>query len=210
MKILDIFSGFGGASEAFAQDEAWGILRIENNPLLSNVEHTRSMDIFEFRDWLLEQKNRYGPFSVDVLWASPPCKEFSMAYSAPRSQAIRDGLEDEYEPYMGFLDVAMEIIEIVAPRYWIIENVKGAIKYFSPKLGEPSQIHGAYVLWGNYPKFIPDAFPSKADKDQRWSALRSNHKAKVPIEISQALKDAVENQASIFDFTSFDEVSEQV
>ena len=56
MKILDIFSGFGGASEAFAQDEAWGILRIENNPLLSNVEHTRSMDIFEFRDWLLEQK----------------------------------------------------------------------------------------------------------------------------------------------------------
>lgn len=210
MKILDLFSGFGGASEAFAQDEAWGILRIENNPLLATVPHTRSMDIFEFRDWLLEQKNRYGPFSVDVLWASPPCREFSLAHSAPRAQAIRDGLGDEYQPYMGFLDVAMEIIEIVQPRYWIIENVKGAIKYFTPKLGEPSQIHGAYVLWGNYPKFDPGQFPSKADKDQRWSPLRSNYKAKVPIEISQALKNAVESQRTIFDFTSCDEVSGQV
>lgn len=210
MKILDLFSGLGGASQAFADDEAWGILRIENNPLLGDVEHTRLMDIFEFRDWLLEQKNRYGPFSVDVLWASPPCREFSLAHSAPRSIAIREGRGEEYEPYMGFLDVAMEIIEIVAPRYWIIENVRGAIKYFTPKLGEPSQIHGAYVLWGNYPKFTPKEFATKAEKDKRWDPLRSNHKAKVPMAISQSLKDAVESQSSILDFTSFDEVSEQV
>lgn len=202
MKIVDLFSGFGGASEAFAQDDAWEILRIENNPLLASVEHTRSMDIFEFRNWLLEQKYRYGPFSVDVVWASPPCHEFSLAYSAPRAQADREGRGEEYEPYMGFLDVAMEIIEIIQPKYWIIENVKGAIKYFHSKLGEPAQIHGAYVLWGNYPKFAPGQFPSKADKDKRWSPLRSNYKAKVPMEISAGLKNAIECQASMFDFTS--------
>jgi len=200
MKILDLFSGLGGASEAFALDEAWGILRIENNPLLGYVNHTRLMDIFEFRDWLLEQKNRYGPFDVDIVWASPPCLEFSLAYSAPRSIAEREGRGETYQPYMGFLDVAKEIIEIIEPKYWIIENVRGSIKYFTPQLGEPSQIHGAYVLWGNYPKFDPGQFATKAEKDKRWSPIRSNHKAKVPIEISQALKHAVESQSSMFDF----------
>jgi len=200
LKILDLFSGLGGASEAFALDEAWGILRIENNPLLGYVNHTRLMDIFEFRDWVLEQKNRYGPFDVDIVWASPPCTEFSLGYSSPRSLADREGRGETYQPYMGFLDVAMEIIEIIQPRYWVVENVRGSIRYFEPKLGKPSQIHGAYVLWGNYPKFEPDKFASKAKKDQRWSPLRSNHKAKVPIEISKALKDAIESQANILDF----------
>ena len=199
MKIVDLFSGFGGASEAFAKDEAWGILRIENNPLLANVEHTRCMDIFEFRDWLLEQQYRYGSFSVDVVWASPPCHEFSTAYGAPRSIAHREGVED-YQPYMGYLEVAIEIIEILKPRYWIIENVRGAIKYFEEKLGKPAQIHGAYVLWGNYPKFEPATFPTKAQKDKRWSPLRSNYRAQVPIQISQALKDAIESQASMLDY----------
>ena len=201
-KMIDLFSGFGGASESFQGDPAWQVLRIENNPLLASVPNTRSMCVFEFRDWLEEQKNRYGPFDVELVWASPPCREFSNAFNAPRSMAQR--ARQEYEPYMGLLTCAMEIIEIIQPKYWVIENVRGAIKYFEPLLGKPSQIHESYVLWGNYPKFDPGQFPTKAEKDKRWDPLRSNHKAKVPIEISVALKNAIESQRCMFDFTSME------
>ena len=201
-KMLDLFSGFGGASESFLNDDAWHVLRIENNPLLASVPNTRSMCVFEFRDWLLEQKNRYGPFDVELVWASPPCTEFSTAYGSPRSIAQRAG--EDYEPYMGFLTCAIEIIEIIQPRYWVIENVRGAIKFFEAYLGAPSQIHQAYVLWGNYPKFQPGQFPTKAQKDKRWDPLRSNHRALVPMEISAGLKDSINRQLGIFDFTSME------
>ena len=201
MKIVDLFSGLGGASEAFVQDPLWGCLRIENNPLLAATECTRIMDIFEFRDWLLEQKNRYGGFSVDVVWASVPCTEFSQAFNAPQAIAQREGRIDDYQPYMGFLEVAIEIIEIINPRYWIIENVRGASRYFHPYLGAPAQVHGSYFLWGNFPKFQPGQFPMKKEKDQRHAGeMRANIRAKVPIQISQALKDAVESQTSILDY----------
>jgi len=201
-KMVDLFSGFGGASESMIEDDAWQVLRIENNPLLASVPNTRSMCVFEFRDWLLEQKNRYGPFEVELVWASPPCTEFSTAYNSPRSRAERAG--ENYEPYMGFLTCALEIIEIIQPRYWVIENVRGAIKYFEAYLGKPNQIHQAYVLWGNYPKFAAGKFPTKAEKDKRWDPLRKNHKAKVPIQISKALKTSIEAQRGIFEFTSME------
>ena len=72
--------------------------------------------------------------------------------------------------------------------------------YFRDLLGEPRQIHDAYVLWGNYPTFTPEPFPPKADKDDRHSPLRSNVRARIPIQISKALLDAIENQKTLFDY----------
>ena len=42
--------------------------------------------------------------------------------------------------------------------------------------------------------------PTKAEKDKRHDELRSNHRAKVPIQISQALLVAILEQTSIFDY----------
>ena len=39
LKMLDLFSGLGGASEAMVNDPKWEVLRIENNPLLSGVQN---------------------------------------------------------------------------------------------------------------------------------------------------------------------------
>ena len=49
MKVLDLCSGLGGFSEAFVNDLDWEVMRIENNPLLSEVPHTEIIDIFDFR-----------------------------------------------------------------------------------------------------------------------------------------------------------------
>lgn len=195
--FLDLFSGFGGASEAFIQDtDNWTVLRIDNNPLLASVPNTVMDDVKS-----LARRIHGSQHTIDVVWASPPCREFSTAYNAPRSVAARGGIP--YEPDMSLLHAAIDIIKTVKPRYWIIENVVGSIRYFAEELGEPRQIIGPYVLWGNFPTFAVDEskLESKKSKDKHSAnPLRSNYKAKVDFEISQALKEAVENQKSIFHY----------
>lgn len=130
MKFLDLFAGLGGASQAFVASPSWEVLRIDNNPLLSEVEHMVIDEMVNVRDRLRQEGYTA---EVDVVWASPPCYEFSTAYSAPRSIAQRS--DEEYEPSLELLEVTLEIIDIIKPRYWIIENVRGSIKYFRDLFG---------------------------------------------------------------------------
>lgn len=198
MKVLDLFSGLGGFSEAFVQS-GHEVLRIENNPLLSEVPHTQIIDIFEFRDILLENIRRGHPIQrPDVILASPPCREFSNAFNAPRAQAHRAGFD--YEPDMKFVNVAKEIIDLLKPKWWIIENVYGSRIYFEPILGRPSQAIRPYILYGNYPKIPAGNYGNKKDKDQRHSPLRANYRAQIPIELSQALLCAILEQQYIIDY----------
>ena len=147
MRVLDLFSGLGGFSEAFvlAGDE---VVRIENNPLLSEVPHTQMQNVFEVRDRLQAFELEGQPIrEYDVLLASPPCLEFSLGFSAPQAIASREGRFEEYEPNTDLVKAVLEIIRITKPRYWIIENVRGSIRHFS-KLGlEPKIINDAYVFY---------------------------------------------------------------
>ena len=80
MRVLDLFSGLGGFSEAFVRsgDE---VLRVENNPLLSEVPHTTMQDVHEMRERLALYHAQGEPIrEYDVLLAGPPCREFSLAY----------------------------------------------------------------------------------------------------------------------------------
>ena len=72
MKVLDLFSGLGGFSEAFlrAGDE---VVRVENNPLLSEVPATTLQDVKEMRDRLRRFKDEGQPIrKIDLVLASPP------------------------------------------------------------------------------------------------------------------------------------------
>ena len=198
MKVLDLFSGLGGFSEAFLQagDE---VVRVENNPLLSEVPNTSIECVRQVRDRLLEFKQKGHPIrNIDVVLASPPCYEFSLAFSAPRVIAQRNN--ENFEPSMELVTIAKEIIEIVQPRWWVIENVVGSAKYFKEVGLVPHQIHRPYLLYGNFPKFAKPQLPRKQDHDG-WHGhpLRSNIRAKIPLELSQALRQAIVNQKSIFD-----------
>ena len=193
--FLDLFSGLGGASQAFVDRPGWSVLRIDNNPLLGGVPYTIIKDITKMKI------TPYADATIDVVWASPPCREFSLGYNSPRSKAARCG--QDYEPDMSLVVRAIEIIDIVKPKYWIIENVVGSIKYLTPILGEPRQIIGPYVLWGNFPMLSVDkgGLEHKKDKDvHSGNPLRSNIKAKVDFAISAALREAVEQQQSILDY----------
>ena len=194
MKLrLDLFSGLGGASEAMITSSDWAVLRYDNNPDLMHIPGTSLCDLQHYQ---INIRHR-----IDVIWASPPCLDFSHAFNAPGPTAQREGID--FEPDMSLLERAIEIIQDLEPTYWVIENVRGAIKHFSPYLGEPRQIIGPFVLWGNYPLLALERdtdFKKEFNKTNSKTPLRSNIHARIPIEISQALKDAIENQKTIADY----------
>jgi len=132
-----------------------------------------------------------------LIWASPPCLAFSTAYNAPKPTAQRAGID--YKPDMSLVKRAMEIIEELKPKHFVIENVAGASKDFEPLLGTPRQIIGPFLLWGSFPYIDEDRFwhHHKKDHDKRHEELRSNLRAVIPLEISQALKNSIETQTTL-------------
>ena len=181
MRMLDLFSGLGGASEAFVQNSDWEVVRIDNNILLEDVPHTRIMDV----ELVKANAQPSLLWSWDLIWASPPCTEFSQVNPNRNPQA---GIP--------LVQTTIDIIEALKPRCWIIENVKGSIKHLAPLLGPPRLIIGPYVFWGNFPLFWVNLQGySKFEKDT-WSSdpLRANRRALIPFEISQALLHALDTQ----------------
>ena len=186
--MIDLFSGLGGASEAFTQGPSpWAVLRYENNPLLADVAYTQICDLRTF--------NIHVRHDIDLIWASPPCTDFSMGFNAPGPTAKREGRD--FEPSLELVKRAITIIEELKPSTWIIENVVGSIKHLEPILGPPRQIIGPFVLWGNFPLIIcsTDDFESKTNFTP--SLMRPNLRAKIPLELSVAVRRALEDQKTL-------------
>tara|TARA_R110000822_G_scaffold134911_3_gene272573 strand:- start:268 stop:879 length:612 start_codon:yes stop_codon:yes gene_type:complete len=203
MKVLDLCSGLGGFSEAFLNCPSWEVMRIENNPLLSEVPNTEIMDVIAFRDNLHDMISRgYEPIYPELILASPPCREFSLGYASPRSIASREGTLEHYKPNLEILFAVMDIIKMLKPRFFIIENVKGSIRYFEEHLGQPRCSHGSFWFYGNFPLFEvnePLKNKSKNDKGSKHP-LRVQYRALIPLPISKSIKNAIECQTSLFNF----------
>jgi len=195
--MLDLCSGLGGASEAFLVDDEWDVIRIENNPLLEEVPHTIIGDVFDTTDrW-----ERSGHPRVDLIWSSPPCREFSQAFNAPGPEARRAG--KDFTPDLALVIESKRIIDMVEPRTWVIENVMGAIPHLKHLLGPPRQIVGPFVLWGNFPLLdVHGIAHSKYEGDPHSSdPLRANIRAKIPLAISSALLTALATQSNLEDWS---------
>lgn len=197
MRVFDLFSGLGGASEAFlkAGDE---VIRIENNPALSHIPETILFDINskDFDNFIMSKSmNKH----FDLVWASPPCLEFSMAYNAPKSVARREGID--FKPNMQLVLRAKEIIDYLQPTYWVIENVMGAQEFFNPILGKPTQIINSFCLWGNFTRIVmpPNYHHLKHDVGSQ-NPLRANYRALIPLEVSEQLRRSILEQKTLGDY----------
>ena len=198
MRVLDLFSGLGGASEAFLRSGD-KVIRIENNPLLSHIPNAKLFDIKskEFDNFIMTDQSMNKPF--DLVWASPPCLEFSMAFNAPKSIARRKGID--FKPNMTLVMRAKEIIDYLQPKYWVIENVMGAQEFFNPIFGKPTQIINSFCLWGNFPKIPmpPNYHHLKHDVGSK-NLLRSNYRAIIPFEVSEQLRRSIIEQKTLGDY----------
>lgn len=199
--MLDLCSGLGGASEA-QLTAGWKVMRIENNPALSLVPNTKIMDIVDLRKYL-ESHILQGhiPDAPTLVWASPPCTDFSDGYSSPKSIHIRENPRAVYDPKeaIELVKECKAIIDLVQPKYWIIENVRGSIKYLKPILGEPSMIIDSIVLWGVFPKWTmpPDFKHIKHSSASSRDPMRANKRALIPFEVSEACRQSIENTRTL-------------
>jgi len=200
MKImLDLFSGLGGASEAML-NHGWEVLRIEKNPELALVPNTKIKCVYDLgRETEMNIAKGIYPPQLTLIWASPPCTDFSNGFSSPKSKAIR--AKEKYHP-QNAIDMVLEakrIIEMFRPQYWIIENVRGAIKYLTPILGEPAMIIDSIVLWGKFPKWTMERGFKHLKDQSAWSTdpMRANKRALIPYAVSDACRQSIEDTKTL-------------
>ena len=205
MKVfIDLFCGLGGASSAFCGAQGWKVIRIDNNPdLIPHVHGMILADVHQVEQTytIIERllfEHRHEITQI-IVWASPPCTEFSLA-NANRPD----------EPDMSLLIAAMEVmdkikqmVELVDIEFlWAVENVKGAIDWFNEELEMPwHQRIGPFFLWGTIPwidfRDAEDKLHKKTGLNKGTRALRPNIRAKIPDAVSQALLDSLELQTKL-------------
>lgn len=204
-RMLDLCSGLGGASEAFVE-AGWEVVRIESNPALEHIPHTRIADVMDYRPdvGLSIGGTLVGAADLDLVWASPPCLDFSQGFNAPGPTAMREGRD--FVPDVSLLLKVKEIIDVLKPKYWVIENVAGASRIFTELLGRPPrQIIGPYLLWGIFPFIAMDYSWVRPLKTQSWKGkigdpLRAAKRAKVPMAISRKLCEAITHQRTLGEY----------
>jgi len=174
MLMLDLFSGLGGASSAM-RERGWDVITVDNNPEF-NPDY-----LADITSWSWDGDR------PDLVWASPPCIEFARE-SMPWSRTGN-------KPSMTLVNAAKRIINEVKPRYWIIENVRGAIPY----LGRYRDKIGPFYLWGHFPQ-IGNVNTDGWKKKESYGSKQSAERAKIPYELSLAVALAIEHQPALFEF----------
>lgn len=190
--MWDLCSGLGGASEAFLAN-GWEVVRIENNNELGHVPNTIICSVEEFYESIDQWEK------PNLIWASPPCLEFSNAYNAPKAKAHRNG--EDYCPDTSLMELCEKIIHQVNPEHWVIENVAGSTPWFNDYLGKPTQIIQSFFLWGRFPNIaMPVNYKHLKHDVGSKNPLRSNYRAKIPYEVSLQLMRAIQEQTKLEDW----------
>lgn len=146
MKVcLDLCSGFGGFSEPFV-DAGWTVFRIDNDERFKDVLFTYLADVRDTE----KIKKIVGSHKVTLILASPPCERFSIAQRLFPKKGIKKAFE--------VVGACYEIIAELRPKYWVVENPKGRLRWF---LGKPnstislsnygSKYRKLTDLWHNFP-----------------------------------------------------------
>ena len=159
LKMLDLFCGLGGASQAM-RERGW-------------LVHTLDIDPKFHPTWCMDINDFHASEYYDLIWCSPVCTEFSKM-SMP-------WFDHSIPPSMRQVEECYRIIEEVRPRWWVIENVRGAVPY----LGTPTKRVGSRYLWGDFPVFDCKHIYGK------WrlppSEDRASLRSMIPRELSYAL-----------------------
>ena len=179
--MLDLFSGSGSASQPFL-DKGWRVYRYDLDPQGADgifIDLSEEMFIINLIDAWKEKK-------VDLIWASPPCTEYSDAH--PRRNL------KSFIPNTTLWRNTIRIIEEINPTHFVIENVRGAVRTW----GKPVQRCGPYYLWGIFPKFnIPDKIQPKHLHQYTTHEAQARESAKIPYTIGKHLERAITLQEVI-------------
>ena len=185
MNIIDLYCGLGGWAKGFLEKghsvTGYDIIDFSEKYPGKFVK----ADLLTFRDFP----------SADIVVASPPCTDFSKASFPPTWKSVQRYPPDIPKALQLFNRV-YEIVEMVKPKYYIIENVRGAEKY----AGKARMHIGSRYFWGNFPLF------SVGDTDDiygKWkmppSKDRPALRSVIPLSISRAFAQCVSTESAGMD-----------
>ena len=100
MKLLELFSGTGSVGKV-AKDFDFNVVSLDSKGALINTD---------ILDWNYKD---YDKGHFDLIWASPPCVEYSIA----KTTGVR-----KLEEANKIVKKTIEIIKYFEPKYWFIEN----------------------------------------------------------------------------------------
>ena len=110
VRVLELFKGTGSVSKYCERYP-----RIYETVSLDLEDKFKPDHVTDIRSWNYSRylpKDSRGTGYFDIIWASPPCTEFSIL-----KQGIRD-LETANE----IVKATLEAIKLLKPRFWFLEN----------------------------------------------------------------------------------------
>ena len=122
-KIIDLFSGCGGFSVGFEKAGFFVSKAVEFDSEIAAIYADNHPDVRLFVDDIgkINNETNFSLGEVDVIIGGPPCQGFSMAGARIRQNSFVD------DPRNYLFKQYLKVVQIVKPKVFIIENVKGIL-----------------------------------------------------------------------------------
>ena len=127
VKVLELFSGTGSVGKC-CKELGWDVVSVD---MILPADH--KVDIMDF------DYKQYDKDEFDIVWASPPCTNYSKA----KTRGVRD-----IEGSNKIVLKTIEIIDYFDCEYWFIENPQTGLLKDQPFMKDFKYVDCDYCMYG--------------------------------------------------------------
>ena len=117
VKVLELFAGSRSIGKA-AESLGYEVYSSDLNEF-EGIDY--AIDILDFDTTKV-------PFKPDIIWASPPCTYFSVASISKHWNKDHTPKTEQAVFGVKVVNKTIEIIKVLNPKYWYIENPRGKLR----------------------------------------------------------------------------------
>ena len=130
-RLLELFSGTGSVGRVF-REAGWEVVSVD---IESKFNPTLCMSVLDIK------LDRWPPKHFDVIHASPPCCEYSVAHTGNARNLEKGDMLAIY---------ALNLIDVLQPRFWILENPQSGKLKTRPFMQALQYADAAYCMYSDW------------------------------------------------------------